>query len=98
MTAAHLLLLLLPGLAASPTDDASALIARLGASKYAVREEAAVALEKLGPEAVPALREALESRDPEVRTRAGLLLAKIDSDLMTRPTQVELDFQDRPLD
>jgi hypothetical protein len=80
-----------------PSDDAALLVAQLGSARYAEREAAATALEKLGREALPALRAALDSRDLEVRTRASALLEKIDSDLLTRPTMIALDFDDRPV-
>src|SRR5262249_10578840 len=96
MIAASLSILILLGLAAGP--DAEALIARLGSSRYAEREEAAAALAKIGRDALPALKKAVDSRDPEVRARASALIDRIDSELLTRPTRVTLDFQDRPLD
>jgi hypothetical protein len=77
--------------------DAAGLVARLGAPRYADREEAAKALEALGREAIPALKAARDAADPEVRSRATLLRGKIESALMVRPTVVRLDFEDRPL-
>lgn len=81
-----------------PRSDVSSLVDRLGSPRYADREAAASALEKLGADALPALREALDSRDPEIRTRASALLDKIDSELMTRPTLIKLDFDETTLD
>lgn len=97
MTVASLTVLVLLGLEAGPGADPSALVAKLGSSRYADREAAATALEKLSSEALPALRLAVNSHDQEVRSRAQALLEKIDSDLMTRPTMVKLDFDDQPL-
>ena len=85
-------------LGATPDGDVRDLVERLGSPRYAEREEAAAALERAGREARPVLVEALNSRDPEVRSRASALLAKIESDLMTRPTLVALDFEGRPLE
>jgi len=96
MIAANLLMLVLLGL--SPGPDTSALVSQLGSTRYSDREKAASALEKLGAEAIPALREALDSHDPEVRSRAVALLDKIDSELMTRPTMIKLDFEDQSID
>src|SRR5262249_28798236 len=51
----------------------------------------------LGRQALPALRAAHDSRDPEVRSRASALIARIENALLTQPTLVALDFDDRPL-
>jgi hypothetical protein len=96
MTFVPWMLLLISGTPAD-RDDVSALVARLGAARYAEREEASQALEKRGREALDALRAAREAKDPEVRSRAAALIEKIESELMVRPTLVRLDFQDRPL-
>ena len=37
------------------------------------------------------------SRDPEVRTRAGALAQKIENALLTQPTRLQLNFQNSPL-
>jgi len=54
--------------------DAEALVRHLGADDFAVREAATVKLRQLGPAAVPALKRAAESDDPEVKMRARKLL------------------------
>jgi hypothetical protein len=77
--------------------DGSELAARLGSARYAEREAAAAALERLGREALPALRRARSARDPEVRSRAAGLLERIESGLMVRPALVRLAWRDRPL-
>ena len=60
-----------PGSGASPSDpDPAALVCQLGASRFADRQAAAVALERLGAPALPALQAARESRDMEIKTRA----------------------------
>ena len=99
MTAACLTLAALLGLAADagPGPDPSALVGRLGSPRFAEREQAADALQALGPDALPALRAGRQARDPEVRARAAALLDRIESALMVRPTLVALDFRDRPL-
>ena len=96
MTLANLAVWIVLG--STPAAEARELVERLGSPRYAEREEAATALEKHGRTARPVLVQALSSRDPEVRSRAAALLARIDSDLMTRPTLVALDFEDRPLE
>lgn len=58
-----LLLLLLQPLG----EDASTLVRRLGDESFAVRREALQALKHLGSVAVPAVRDGLKHKDPEVR-------------------------------
>ncbi len=78
-------------------DDPASLVEQLGAPRFADREQASRALEALGREALPLLREARNSKDPEVQTRATTLIDRIESKLMVRPTLVQLDFHDQPL-
>lgn len=59
------------------TQDAAALVKKLGSDDYAVREEAQKKLVEMGDKAVPALEEALKSEDLEVRLRAGRALRAI---------------------
>ncbi len=82
-----------PGGQADPAD----LVARLGATRYADREAASLALEQLGRPALPALRMARGSRDPEVRNRAAGLVHRIEGSLLTQPTRIRLDFERAPL-
>ena len=95
MLGANLALVVLLGQV--PAADPAALVERLGSPRYAEREEAAGALERLGRQAVAALRAARDDRDPEIRTRTAALLNKIEGALLTQPTLVTLDFQDQPL-
>jgi hypothetical protein len=81
---------------AAPADPA-ALVARLGASRYAEREEAAGLLERMGRPAIAALRAARNDSDAEIRTRAAALCNKIESALLTQPTLVTLSFENQPL-
>jgi hypothetical protein len=78
-------------------SDPAGLVSRLGSARYAEREDATKSLERLGRDALPALRAARDSKDPEVRTRAATLVEKIESDLMIRPAMVRLDFQNKPV-
>ena len=78
-------------------EGPAALVEQLGSPRYAQRQEATEALEKLGREALPALRSGRESKDPEVRQRVVALIEKIENALMVHPTMVALDFRDRPL-
>lgn len=82
----------------APAEDPFTVEAqRLGAPRYADREAAARLLERGGRSALPALREARKANDPEVRARSMALITRIESQLMVRPTMVELNFQDQPI-
>ncbi|MEO6808890.1 MAG: hypothetical protein ABI353_07235 [Isosphaeraceae bacterium] len=95
MTLAKLVVLVLLGAGGEP--DAQVLVQQLGSTRYAQREDAAKALEVQGRLALPSLRVARESRDPEVRTRAAALVERIESSLLVRPTLVRLNYRDRLL-
>lgn len=76
---------------------AEAQVDRLGSPRYADREEAVAELERMGREALPALRGALDSKDLEVRNRATALVDRIEASLLTMPTLIAMDFQDAPI-
>jgi len=80
-----------------PLSDPVALVAQLGSGRYAQRESAASALERLGRQALPALQSARDVKDPEIRSRASALITRIEGGLLTKPTMVTLDYQDQPL-
>ncbi|HWE36073.1 MAG TPA: hypothetical protein VG406_05820 [Isosphaeraceae bacterium] len=80
-----------------PEADPTSLVARLGSPRFVEREEATRSLQDLGEKALPALRAARESKDPEVRTRVAALVDRIESELIVRPTLVTLHFRDRPI-
>lgn len=82
---------------AGSAEDPSGLVHRLGSPRYAERVQASEALANLGREALPALREARESRDAEVRSQATALVETIENRLLVEATEVVLDFDDRPL-
>jgi hypothetical protein len=81
--------------------DAERLVRQLGSSRFSDRESATVALDALGAAALPALREGAKSTDPEIRRRAGDMLAKLDraagSAAALTPTKVHLKATDAPL-
>lgn len=58
-------------------QDCEPLIRQLGAEEYEAREAAMEALIRIGPPAVPAVRRALTSRDPEIAARAKWLLREV---------------------
>ncbi len=69
-----------PAPAPSP-KEIDALIVQLGHDDFKVREEASQKLIKIGKPAVAALKQALASDDPEVQSRAQMLIRRIE----TRP-------------
>ncbi len=95
MIGVNLLLVVVLGQAPVSPADAGALVSKLGAKRYAEREAATAALERIGRQALPALRLAANARDPEIRTRASALVDKIEGALLTQATMVRLDFQDQ---
>ena len=80
-----------------PSSDVTSLINQLGSGRFVERQSAANSLERYGKQALPALKTARNSKDPEVRTRALSLITKIEGALLTQPSLVRLDYQDRPL-
>lgn len=99
MLAAPLVVALLLGQVpqADARSEPAALVERLGASRYADRQAAALALQHIGRPALAALRAARATRDPEVRTRASSLIHKIEAALLTQPTTLRLDFKNATL-
>jgi hypothetical protein len=81
----------------APEPDVAALVAGLGAPRFADRQAADAALRKLGAPALPALRGARLADDPEVAARASALVRGIETAVLLQPTRVALDFRDRPL-
>ena len=61
------------------TQDADALVNKLGSEDYAEREKATEQLRARGKGAEDALRKALAHEDPEVRARAKALLEELDA-------------------
>lgn len=94
---------LVGGLGAQPPADPeiAKLIRQLEAPRFDDRENAAKRLEEIGPAALPALREAAQSRNPAVAQRATLLVQLIeqrgDAKDTLQPTQVQVDCRDKPL-
>ena len=83
-------------LTATDDSDTAGLITRLASGDFAVREAASVAIEAKGRDALAAIHTAISNAgDPEVRERAVKLLAKIESNVLTRPTLVTLDIRNQ---
>jgi hypothetical protein len=95
MTAIAMTVVLLAGQA--PAQDPGELVRRLGSPSYAERESAKAALEAMGRSAMPALRDAGASKDPELRSRAAAVLARIEWRELKAASPVRLDVADRPL-
>ncbi|HEX4794903.1 MAG TPA: HEAT repeat domain-containing protein [Humisphaera sp.] len=79
--------LLFPALALAdgPTTqpaDVAALIHQLGDDSYKIRAEAAQHLREIGAAAIPALRDAKNSRDPEVRVRVQELIEELSGNII----------------
>src|SRR3954470_16950815 len=96
MSGAFLGLLMLAA-ATAEAPEPGPLIDRLVSPRSEERTAAAEALERMGAEAVPALREARLSPDLELRARAAALLDAIEGRELALPTRVTLDFRDRPI-
>lgn len=88
-----------PPPSAAPT--VSQLIERLGAGDFREREVATAALHKAGPGAIPQLRVAAQSDDPEVRQRAAGVLFRLqrtaESTALLAPKKVSLAYRAAPL-
>src|SRR5262245_28972461 len=97
MLGLKVLMVVLLGQVPERRADLGRLVTQLGAPRYARREAASQSLEDLGRPALPALRAARGSRDPEIRTRASGLVQKIEGSLLTQATRVRLDFDRAPL-
>lgn len=61
------------------------LVTQLGADQFADREQANRELIRLGPPVLPYLTAATTSKDPEIRSRAGEVLAAVQSQDTTKP-------------
>jgi hypothetical protein len=77
--------------------DPAGLVAKLGSARYLDREAAGEALVKIGRPAMPALLEARQSKDPEIRQRAEALAIRIEAGELLDATRIRLDVRDGPL-
>jgi hypothetical protein len=87
---------------APPSPDVVAgLVEQLGDPDYAKREDASRRLAEIGPAALPALREATASGDPEVARRADVLITRItrrvENEKLLAPTLVAVEAENAPL-
>src|SRR6266568_677081 len=78
-----LIFLLLAVIGAGPTTapsakEVDALIGQLGHDDFKVREEASTKLAKIGRPALSSLKQALANGDPEVQSRAEMLIKRIE--------------------
>jgi hypothetical protein len=78
-----------PSFAADP-PSIDKLIEQLGSKSFPERERATKALRERGPAALPALRNALKSKDEEVRKRAETLIPPLEIEEAMLPKRVTL--------
>src|SRR3954453_21052306 len=83
--------------AADPPTPIEKLVEQLGSPSFPARERATKALRERGPEALPALRKAMESKDEEVRKRAEGLIPALEIEDALLPKRVTLKVTDAPL-
>lgn len=83
--------------AADPPTPVEKLVEQLGSPSFPVRERATKALRERGPDALPVLRKALESKDEEVRKRAEGLIPPLEIEEALLPKRVTLKAKDAPL-
>jgi hypothetical protein len=75
----------------------AALIEQLGDADYRKRDEAVFKLRAEGVKALPALREAINHPDPEVRRRARDLAPQLETAALLAPRRVSLKVNNRPI-
>lgn len=81
---------------ASP--DARGLVDKLGSAKHEERAQASDGLEKLGPTALPVLRDALDKpTDPEVRRRLEEVIARLETVGALKAARINLKAVDQPV-
>jgi hypothetical protein len=87
-----------PATASTSPDDMAKLTRQLADSDFQKRGEAAQAIEKLGPNALPQLRDLVrKSTDPEVRRRLEEIIPRLEQAAALQPTLVSLNFRDVPV-
>jgi hypothetical protein len=84
-------------LTAADPPSIDKLVEQLGSPSFPVRERATKALRERGPEALPALRKALQSKDEEVRKRVEGLIPPLEIEEALLPKRVTLKAKDAPL-
>jgi hypothetical protein len=80
-----------------PDPAMQRLVGLLGNDDYQTRDRAAQALRAAGAKALPALRQAVENDDPEVRRQVNDLLVEIETGLLLAPKRVTLKVVNKPL-
>jgi len=86
-----------PPVVADPPTPVEKLVEQLGSPSFPTRERATKALRERGPEALPALRKAMESKDEEVRKRAETLIPPLEIEEALLPKRVTLKAKDAPI-
>ena len=88
-----LILALASSVPAFAQESAAEWVKKLSSGSYAERERAAAMLVKIGPAALPALREASVRADLETRRRAILLIDRIEDEQQLIPTPIAVRFK-----
>jgi HEAT repeat protein len=83
-----------PGEARDLSDRSRRLVKQLGSENFAERQAASKALDTIGELALPALYEAIETEDVEIRRRAAKLLQRINSRLRNSALLDEVNASD----
>lgn len=83
------------GAGPAPSTTPDQLIAQLGAKEYRAREAAARALAQRGEGALPAMRFALSTADPEIRRRLRQLIDRVEREGLLRPKLVTLHVEQK---
>lgn len=78
-------------------SDVEPLIRQLSAADYRQREDAMRQLEVLGEAGLPDLRKAQPHADPEVRTRLGQLIARLEQSHLMSPRLVSIAADQKPV-
>jgi hypothetical protein len=83
------------------SEDVPSLVDKLGSAKFKEREAATIALDRMGKDALPQLRAALKSSEPEQRHRAAILVQRIEQRLeieqLLAPKKVRLSYKEVPV-
>jgi hypothetical protein len=87
--------------AKADSERIAQLIKQLGSEDFAEREKASSELEQIGLAALPALREAARSRDPETKSRAEALVERLvkknQAEKLLAPKKVHIIYKDTPV-
>lgn len=81
----------------APAVPAERFIEQLGERDFRIRDAASKALEKLGPDALPALRKAKEHADAEIRRRVSELIPALERTALLTPKLITLRMNNKSI-